>query len=119
MNRKGVCYDTGRMVDGRSWRPEFDPAEARRELAIIRNDLHCNAVKITGDNIGRVTAVAADALEQELEAWLSPDVWDHGSARHARRAWARMTSRRSTAPPSAPASPRGSHERRHRGQRAG
>lgn len=39
MNRKGVCYDTRRIVDGRSWRPEFDPAETRRELAIIRNDL--------------------------------------------------------------------------------
>jgi len=68
MNRKGVVYETGRIVDGRSWRPEFDPAETRRELAIIRNDLHCNAVKITGDDIGRVTAVAADALEQGLEA---------------------------------------------------
>jgi hypothetical protein len=76
MNRKGVVYETGRIVDGRSWRPEFDPAETRRELAIIRNDLHCNAVKITGDDIGRVTAVAADALEQGLEPWLSPDVWD-------------------------------------------
>jgi len=48
MNRKGVCYDTGRIVDGRSWRPEVDPAEARRELAIIRDDLHCNAVRIRG-----------------------------------------------------------------------
>jgi hypothetical protein len=67
MNRKGVVYETGRIVDGRSWRPEFDPAEARRELAIIRDDLHCNAVRITGDDIGRVTAVAADALEQGLE----------------------------------------------------
>ncbi len=76
MNPKGVVYETGRIVDGRSWRPEFDPAETRRELAIIRNDLHCNAVKITGDDIGRVTAVAADALEQALEPWLSPDVWD-------------------------------------------
>lgn len=33
MNRKGVTYDTGRIVDGRSWRPEFDDAEPRRELA--------------------------------------------------------------------------------------
>jgi hypothetical protein len=76
MNRKGVVYETGRIVDGRSWRPEFAPVETRRELAIIRDDLHCNAVKITGDDIGRVTAVAADALEQGLEAWLAPDVWD-------------------------------------------
>jgi hypothetical protein len=76
MKRKGVTYDTGRIVDGRSWRPEFDPAEARRELAIIRDDLHCNAVRITGDDIGRVAAVAADALGQGLEAWVSPDLWD-------------------------------------------
>jgi hypothetical protein len=53
MNRKGVVYETGRIVDGRSWRPEFAPVETRRELAIIRDDLHCNAVKITGDDIGR------------------------------------------------------------------
>jgi hypothetical protein len=33
MDRKGVCYDTGRMVDGRSGLPEFNPAETRRELA--------------------------------------------------------------------------------------
>lgn len=52
------------------------PAEAVRELAIIRDDLHCNAVRITGDDIGRVAAVAADALDQGLEAWVSPDLWD-------------------------------------------
>ena len=26
MRRKGVCYDVGRELEGRSWRPDFDLA---------------------------------------------------------------------------------------------
>ena len=44
MNRRGVCYDAGRVMGGQDWRPEFSPEEARRELQIIKNDLHCDAV---------------------------------------------------------------------------
>ncbi len=45
MKRKGVCYDAGRVLY-RNWRPVFDPTIVRRELEIIRHDLHCNAVRI-------------------------------------------------------------------------
>ena len=31
---------------GFNWRPVFDPKIVRRELEIIKNDLHCNAVSI-------------------------------------------------------------------------
>ena len=44
MKRKGICYDVGRVMFG-NWRPDYDPKVVHRELAIIRNDLHCNAVK--------------------------------------------------------------------------
>jgi hypothetical protein len=47
MKRKGVCYDVG-IVMGMNWRPVFEPAVVRRELEIIRKDLHCNAVRIVG-----------------------------------------------------------------------
>jgi hypothetical protein len=76
MNRKGVCYDVGRVLAGRNWRPVFDRSEVRRELEIIRDDLHCNAVKIHGQDVSRLTWTGGQALELGLEAWLGPDLWD-------------------------------------------
>lgn len=74
MNRKGVCYDSGSYM-AFNWRPYFDAAGVRRELEIIRKDLHCNAVRITGSDIGRLTTSSRAALEQGLEVWISPTVW--------------------------------------------
>ena len=77
MRRKGVCYDTGRELGGRSWRPDFRPGEVRRELEIIAGDLHCTAVKIHGADLSRLGWAAQVALELGLETWLAPDLWDH------------------------------------------
>ena len=57
-------------------RPEFDRAAARRDLGVIRNDLHCNAVRISGEDTGRLIAAARDALQLGLEVWLSPLLHD-------------------------------------------
>lgn len=75
MNRKGVCYDVGAYI-GFNWRPRFNLEEVRRELEIIKEDLHCNAVKIGAEDIGRVTAAAQAAVDQGLEVWFSPILWD-------------------------------------------
>jgi hypothetical protein len=77
MKRKGVCYDVGRVLLGEDWRPIFDPRLVHRELEIIQNDLHCNAVRICGQDIGRLAVAAEDALQQGLEVWLSPELFDH------------------------------------------
>jgi hypothetical protein len=77
MNRRGVCYDVGRVMWGHDWRPEFSPEEARHELQIIRDDLHCNAVRICGQDPGRVMAAGRHALDCGLQVWLSPELWDH------------------------------------------
>lgn len=77
MRRKGVCYDVGRELGGRSWRPDFRPGEVRRELEIIAGDLHCTAVKIHSADLPRLAWTAGAALELGLEAWLAPDLWDH------------------------------------------
>jgi hypothetical protein len=54
MDIKGVCYDIGRVYGGRFLtRPVFDPAATGRELQIIRDDLHCNAVRFQGRDISR------------------------------------------------------------------
>ena len=78
MKRKGVCYDVGRRMMGADWRPKFDPGVVHRELEIIKNDLHCNTVRICGVDLDRLTAAAEDALKQGLEVWLSPELWDSG-----------------------------------------
>ena len=79
MKLKGVNYDSGSYM-AFNWRPDFDVATVRRELEIIRKDLHCNAVRITGLDIGRLTTSARAALEQGLEVWFSPTIWDKGQA---------------------------------------
>ena len=68
MRRKGVCYDVGRELGGRSWRPDFRPGEVRRELEIIAGDLHCTAVKIHGADLPRLGWTAQVAVELGLEA---------------------------------------------------
>ena len=67
----------GRVMWGQNWRPVFDPAEAHRELTIIKEDLHCNAVRICGEDLDRLIVAGRDALDLGLEAWLSPELWDY------------------------------------------
>jgi hypothetical protein len=67
-----MTYDTGFVMHGRTSREHFDPAVVRRELAIIRDDLHCNAVQITGGDPDRLESAAAAAAELGLEVWFSP-----------------------------------------------
>jgi hypothetical protein len=79
MNRRGVLYDVGRVL-GLNWRPVFDRPTVRRELQIIRNDLHCNAVKICGRDVDRLVAASEDALRLGLEVWFSPELWNRPPA---------------------------------------
>jgi len=80
MNRKGVCYDVGAVM-AFNWRPHFDPKVVRREIEIIRTDLHCNAIRISGLSIDRLKTAGEDALEQGLEVWLYPVMWDKSPER--------------------------------------
>jgi hypothetical protein len=78
MDIKGVCYDVGRVYPGSFLtRRVFDPAATRRELQIIRDDLHCNAVRFQGTDIGRLMTAATDALKLGgLQVWFSPELFD-------------------------------------------
>jgi hypothetical protein len=72
---KGVTYDVGREL-GDNWRPVFEPEVVRRELTIIKDDLHCNAVRICGQDVSRLERAAVLALELGLDVWLSPELWN-------------------------------------------
>jgi hypothetical protein len=73
MRYKGINYDVGTVFAGNiSTRDEFDPAVMRREIDIIKNDLHCNALRLCGQNIERLRVTAEYALSQGLTVWFSP-----------------------------------------------
>lgn len=80
MRAKGINYDTGFFNKGASSREPFDLAEVRRELAIIRDDLHCNAVRVTGGDAARLDAAAQIAAELGLEVWFAPFTCDLSEA---------------------------------------
>jgi hypothetical protein len=67
-----MTYDTGFIRNGGISREGFDPQVVRRELAIIRDDLHCSAVQVIGGDPGRLELAAGYAAELGLEVWFSP-----------------------------------------------
>ncbi|QUX31735.1 hypothetical protein KGD83_12470 [Nocardiopsis akebiae] len=67
-----MTYDTGFVTHGRTSREHFDPAVVRRELAVIRDDLHCDAVQVIGGDPDRLELAAGAAAELGLEVWFSP-----------------------------------------------
>ena len=75
---KGVNYDVGIFPLGQAQpsRVNFDRRVVRRELEIIRHDLHCDAVRITGRDIDRLVFASECALEQGLAVWFSPALHD-------------------------------------------
>ncbi|MBB5874209.1 hypothetical protein F4553_007643 [Allocatelliglobosispora scoriae] len=79
MRAKGITYDTGFIPTGRtglSTHEPFDPAIVEREMRIIRDDLHCAAVRITGGDPERLELTAGFAADAGLEVWFSPFTCD-------------------------------------------
>jgi hypothetical protein len=72
MRGNGITYDTGFPSAGTTTREPFDPEIVRRELRVIRDDLHCTAVRITGGYADRLKIAATHAADAGLEVWLSP-----------------------------------------------
>ncbi|HET6706611.1 hypothetical protein [Amycolatopsis sp.] len=77
MRAKGIGYDTGFELGGHVNRP-FDPDLVRRELTIIRDDLHCTAVRLIGTDLDRIEFAAREAAALGLEVWFSPFPCDRG-----------------------------------------
>lgn len=71
MRSKGITYDTGTFPAGRSSRPDFDPEQVRREMDAIAGELRCDAVRITGGDLKRLSIAGRHAVDAGLEVWLS------------------------------------------------
>lgn len=72
MRIKGITYDTGFIHLGVSTKEKFEPGIVRQEMQVIKNELYCNAVRITGGDAGRLEMAARLAAEAGLEVWYSP-----------------------------------------------
>src|ERR1051325_8428296 len=72
MRAKGMTYDTGFLPNGVSSVENLDPERVRRELTIIRDDLHRTAVQVVGGDPGRLEVAGRAAADLGLEVWFSP-----------------------------------------------
>ena len=75
---RGVIYDAG-TVFGRGQRPtrrHLDERATRRELDVIRDELHATHVRVVASDPARLDTVAAAAARAGLGLWYSPAVFD-------------------------------------------
>ncbi|PKW17947.1 hypothetical protein [Saccharopolyspora spinosa] len=72
MRAKGISYDTGFVHGAAIGHKHFDSEVVERELRIIRDDLHCTAVRVMGGDPERMEIAAAHAADLGLEVWFSP-----------------------------------------------
>ncbi|HEX3588283.1 MAG TPA: hypothetical protein VHV74_01535 [Pseudonocardiaceae bacterium] len=76
MRTKGITFDTGFISAGISTREHFDTGVVRREIGIIRDDLHCTAVRVTGGDRERLRIASAMVAEAGMAVWVSPFTCD-------------------------------------------
>src|SRR5712692_4146252 len=72
MRGNGITYDTGFFVAGGSTHEPFSAGRVKRDLGVIRDDLHCTAVRVTGGDPNRLELAATHAADLGLEVWFSP-----------------------------------------------
>ncbi|OLR92413.1 hypothetical protein [Actinokineospora bangkokensis] len=72
MRGRGISYETGWVRGGGDSRPGFTPEIARRDLQVIRDELHCTALRVLGGVPEKVEQAAEQAAALGLEVWFSP-----------------------------------------------
>ncbi|MEW2545526.1 hypothetical protein AB0910_07045 [Streptomyces sp. NPDC047002] len=72
MRARGINYDTGTFPGRLLTRKAFDPGQVGHEMAVIASDLHCDAVRVSGGDAGRLATAARLAAGAGLEVWFSP-----------------------------------------------
>ncbi|WP_305784473.1 hypothetical protein [Symbioplanes lichenis] len=73
MQTYGITYDTGwTSGPGPTTYEPFDAEVVRADMIAIRDQLHCDAVRVTGGLVDRLELAAQLAADAGLEVWLSP-----------------------------------------------
>ena len=84
---RGVIYDAG-TVFARGQRPtrrRLDERVMRREVEVIRDELHATHVRVVASEPGRLDTVAAAVAEAGLGVWYSPAIFDYDPAETTRK----------------------------------
>jgi hypothetical protein len=70
---RGINYDVGTNYEpGTLSRAVLHETVMRREIRIIRDELHCNAINVFGTDVERLVSCATIALEHDLHVWVQP-----------------------------------------------
>ncbi|ROO86483.1 hypothetical protein EDD29_4054 [Actinocorallia herbida] len=72
MRAYGLTYDTGFCSGGATTHEPFDADAVARDLRVIREELHCDAVRVTGGVQDRLETAARHAAAVGLEVWYCP-----------------------------------------------
>lgn len=72
MRARGINYDTGFLPGQGLSRKDFTPGTVRRDMAVIADDLHCDAVRISGRDPERLSIASRYAAAAGLEVWFAP-----------------------------------------------
>ncbi|PYE53183.1 hypothetical protein [Deinococcus yavapaiensis] len=76
MRGNGITYDTGFFNGVTTTHEPFDLDAVRHDLRVIRDDLHCTAVRLTGALPERLDLAARHAAALGLEVWFSPFTYE-------------------------------------------
>ncbi|SMB85515.1 hypothetical protein [Deinococcus hopiensis] len=76
MRCSGITYDTGFLNGFTSTHEPFDSTAVRSDLQVIRDELHCTAVRLTGGDPERLDLAARHAADLGLEVWFSPFTYE-------------------------------------------
>ncbi len=76
MRGNGITYDTGFVNAGVSTHEPFNDDVVKREMGVIHDVLHCNVVRLTGGDQGRLEIAAHHAAAAGLEVWWCPFTCD-------------------------------------------
>jgi hypothetical protein len=85
---RGINYDVGTRFDegpgsGRLSTHRYDiDRHLRRDVDVIANELHCNAVQLYGTDVDRLVTAASLAIEGGLSAWIQPRLVGAGPLDH-------------------------------------
>ncbi|MEU5941683.1 hypothetical protein ABZ807_21420 [Micromonospora sp. NPDC047548] len=72
MRARGINYDTGFLPGDHLSRKTFTPEIVRRDMAVISDELHCDAVRVSGRDPERLSIAARYAAAAGLEVWFAP-----------------------------------------------
>ncbi len=73
LTHRGVLYE---CVSGETPATGWTARRMRRDLRVIRDELHATSVGVFGDGVDRLAATASEAAERDLCVWLQPRLGD-------------------------------------------